>query len=63
MALSPAVRVQGKVGHDLARSLLSVLDVYTIRSEDMVQQLSYVAAQFDRVGFESETRDLPKPWN
>lgn len=60
MALSPAVRVQGKVGHDLARSLLSVLDVYTIRSEDMVQQLNYVAAQFDRVGFESEDQGLTK---
>src|SRR5699024_5060518 len=60
MALSPAVRVQGKVGHDLARSLLSVLDVYTIRSEDMVQQLNYVAAQFDRVSIEIEDQKITK---
>lgn len=60
MALSPAVRVQGKVGHDLASSLLSVLDVYMARSEDMVQQLNYVAAQFDRVGFENEDQGLTK---
>lgn len=63
MALSPAVRVQGKVSHDLTRSLLSALDVYLFRSEDMVQQLTYVAAQFDRIGYESEDQGLTKALN
>lgn len=58
MTLSEKVRIQAKVGSDLARSMHAMLGVFVAQAEDVSQQLSYVTTQFERSDIDDEDSQL-----